>query len=809
MDASEKIIKFDSYDDLIEAINTDMAARKPLSWRYPIRFIMLNNFEIFRKLAQSLATLGVKPLNLEDLLGDNPDGWITSDELARAVKSCKERTIVTPFSGLVRFYKDTDFRGFFNEIMIHEDIDHQENRIYIPLIGLQNRFSNFLNRFARIEESAPAWAYLVEEHKTEVFLTQYKEDDKTFAHRTHICSLRTLRDWLRFWKNDAPQSQIICSSGPIYRRIKYSDPDNIFTFKYVQSPYEYIDSFLGVNIPFEYKEKESKLWERLKDDIIFTGTSVFSFSSFVLQRFNSQALTPTDIFSHWIMGEQQPYDRWLIKNFFLSSSHASDYPYFCECLKETTDYSLNYLLICKIAERIFYYAESATQKRYAEERKAIIQNGRHVFEEYGTRVDMEYVKGRLLEINENDTSLAIDLCTGVFSFEKMFIADWYAHRDQTGITLETVHSLYPELADYFSDIPTTVKAYDDWHNDYLYAYREAKLADEYTPAIQEVISTKNHDAESFYQWYHSFEESHNRLAELSSKSKYKHNYIVWIDALGAEFMPFISAMFEKGHNNFHILYSEITRCTIPSATAQNRYDGIQKYGEIDDIAHDKAGYKKYATLINQLNTLEEILNGITLPHYNEECNIAIVSDHGLSSFSRKVDSKKYQGKVEHDGRFINITGKGDQYSDSDYVVHVNENDGERYMVALTHASLGKKPIHEVHGGCTPEEVLVPFIILTTKKSDLILYDYKLLNNELEESDPVVTVNIMPQPSKIILSINGKDYQMSRSGSKWITHLDGLKEGTYKAIFTIPGGEDYTETIKIIGTGFGGNDFLNF
>ena len=255
MDALEKIIRFDSYKALLDEIKRDMDDNAPLRCRYPVRFIMLNNFSIFTRLAQDMAHFGVSPLNLEELIENNHERWITTDELSQTIKDCQVKTIVTPFSELVRFYSDTDFRGFFNEIMIStEDIDHPQKRIYIPLIGLQNRFSSFLNGFSRIEESAPVWAYLTEEQKTKVFLTTVKSDANTSFQKGNIVALNTLYDWLRFWKNQAPQAQIICSSGPINRREKNSDPDNIFTFEQIKNYQDYIESFssrtalpLGVN----------------------------------------------------------------------------------------------------------------------------------------------------------------------------------------------------------------------------------------------------------------------------------------------------------------------------------------------------------------------------------------------------------------------------------------------------------------------------------------------------------------------------------------------------------------------------------
>jgi hypothetical protein len=54
--------------------------------------------------------------------------------------------------------------------------------------------------------------------------------------------------------------------------------------------------------------------------------------------------------------------------------------------------------------------------------------------------------------------------------------------------------------------------------------------------------------------------------------------------------------------------------------------------------------------------------------------------------------------------------------DSDYIRYKNGEDN--FKVALTHASLNNKPSREVHGGCTPEEILVPFILISNKKEDI-------------------------------------------------------------------------------------------
>ena len=214
MDTSEKIKVFKSFEELTQEIIRDKESHDMLAQRYAVRFIMLNNFNEFKELAKFMSNIGVQSLDLENLIDDGEDDtWITKDMLKNAIKSCTVPTFVTPFSEVARFYNDEDFRGFFNEIILLEDIYHPTKRIYIPLIGLQNRFTDFLNHFARLQESAPIWRYDAEPQSVEVFFTKYK--DFHLPKEAVQCQLDSLCDWLKFWKKQAPQERIVCTSKPI------------------------------------------------------------------------------------------------------------------------------------------------------------------------------------------------------------------------------------------------------------------------------------------------------------------------------------------------------------------------------------------------------------------------------------------------------------------------------------------------------------------------------------------------------------------------------------------------------------------
>ena len=224
-----------------------------------------------------------------------------------------------------------------------------------------------------------------------------------------------------------------------------------------------------------------------------------------------------------------------------------------------------------------------------------------------------------------------------------------------------------------------------------------------------------------------------------------------------------------------------------------------KYGALDELGHDAHGYKYLFTLNEELAVLKSIINEIIDTCQKQKCTISIVSDHGLSFLSRKVASKKYDGKFEHEGRYIKTTPEAE--TDHDYLVHKNEKDGQLYKVALTHSSLAKVPTHEVHGGCTPEEVLVPFILLSNKNvASNIVYQVNLIESEIMLSKPVVRLSVIPEPASVSLICEGHTYEMKREGTTWVARLDNVAEGSHILDVKPKDATSIQLEIKVIGVG---------
>ena len=804
MDTSEKVKIFSSFDELTQEIIRDKDARDILAQRYAVRFIMLNNFNEFKELAKFMTNIGVDMLDLENLIdeGEN-DTWITKDTLKDAIKACKTSTFVTPFSEVVRFYNDDDFRGFFNEIMLLEDIHNPNKRIYVPLIGLQNRFTDFLNHFARIQESAPIWRYDAETQSVEVFFAKYK--DFVLPNESVQCQLNSLRDWLMFWKRQAPQEQIVCTSATIAAKYKYSKPDNIFNFTGIANAYDFMTQFLNLRFPFEYKEDESVYWEQLLKNLEKKNLDNFSFEAFVRTSFNKVKFEAADVIAEWSYATASPYDRWLLRNYVQYTGFSDQYPYICTCIDSAESLSDENQLISMIATRILFKDIPANKfSKFAAERRDIIIENRYLFEQKSTEDEQNWLFERIREMfqDQKDLNSAIELCTGVFDFEKKLLMGWSVFNPNHKKLAEAVSKFYPEYDAYITtNKPSHFKVENQWFVDYIKAYKQAKMKDKYLDEIANFIKSKNNTADNFYKWYYEFDETREVLAEVNLNEVYCPDVIYWIDGLGAEFLSYILYLIGQENSGMKVVRSQITRSYLPSSTYHNRFEGeiVKKYGELDELGHDSHGYKHFDTLIEELKVIKKIIQDILSTSKKQRCTVAIVSDHGLSCLSRKAPSKKYDGKFEHEGRYIKTSD--DAITDSDYLVHKNEVEGQKYKVALTHSSLSKVPTHQVHGGCTPEEVLVPFFLLSNK--DLASnpkYQISVLGEDIMLSNPEVSISVIPEPKGVTLTCEGKTYNMDRVGTQWSTLLQGITEGTHSIDIKPIGAESTEIKIKVVGVG---------
>jgi len=680
MTAAEKIDYFATIAELFKELKKDCQSTAVLRRRYAVRFIMLDNFNLYQELIREMTREGVQIYNLEQLLDpDDKDGWITTDMLVNTIENLSGQVVVSPFSEIVRFYKDDKFKALFEGMSLMEFAD-TSTRIYIPLIGLKHRFENFLNTFSRIEESQPVWAV----NCTESQPVKINLIPPNFSFPKSINCLETVYDWLVFWKTHAPTEQILCSSDTINTYSKYSQPDNIFDIKKIKTAYSFIIQLLNVQIGIEYKQEEEKFWLQLLEHI---NNSSFSFKQFVNKQLNVYELNIENILNQWTSSDTTEFYRWLLKHYYIQ--FFADNKYLNNIIIDCVDYS-DLSLFREITLSIFADTNSYSQ---IQERNKLL----NLFsQQYRLpKSDLLEIKEQILNIAKTDTKRAISLCSGRFDFEKELFIGWY--KDKI-ISLTELQNIYPDFVAYMNDLKL-----DCWVNTYIQSYKKAKVEDKYTDDIKKILAEKNADEDSFYKWYNSNELEFTK--ELLAKEKVDQVY--WIDGLGIEYLSLIKEIIAK--SNFQIEKLMIAKTGIPSSTEHNKFEDVTKIENLDKYIHDNL-YNYPQTICHEIDIVKDIFNNIL--NQSTEITIAIVSDHGLTALSRLTDSKKYAKKASHEGRYIKLDSE-EIIEDTDYIRHKTET--ENYKVALTHASLNTKPVREVHGGCTPEEILVPFIVISNKK----------------------------------------------------------------------------------------------
>lgn len=791
VDYQTKIVDFD-FDGLKAEILQDASSKDMLARRYPARFIMLDNFDTFRELRSFLNNVGARLLQFDSMLDEDADGWFTSDQLIALIRDTTEPTLVTPFSELVRFYDENMFNGFMHDISLHEDLSHPNKRLYIPLIGLENRIEGFLKGFTRIAESAPLWRCRTEKQATRVYLMP----QTPLQQNSHITVLKSAQEWLRFWKTQAPQEVVICTSRPIRAFHHNSQPDNIFSFVPINNIHQLLTEMMGYSFPFAEREGEEAYWNTLASEVVNIPQKDFSFGSYVCHRFGRYSIDVETLLQLWTSAGTTEFDRWLLKQYALNDARLAQSTYLCRCLELSRLDSADSLII-NIATQIPLHTQGKRLNPYLLEERGRLMNSAKEYMRIvvPSRFQQEIREEIVKLFQSGDFAIAKALCTHTFDFEHWLAAGWYDLHEKDSFSKRDLQILYPDLYGYFEELQAVLPSGCEWIDKYFKLYRRAKLSDNYPETIKDIISQYGNTAEKFYSWYHAIPRAHDILAQTQV------DYVYWIDGLGAEYIPFIHHIIGE-QKGFVAEQCIVSRADIPSSTSHNRYDlpASQIFRALDEKAHDSRGYRKYDTLIEELALLRDILNKIMLNHSSEHCRIAIVSDHGLSFLSRKVESLKTDKNAEHEGRYLRSDAT--PRHDTDFIYHTNETDGFQYKVALRHASLGNKPTHEVHGGCTPEEVLVPFVVLAPS-ADIQTFTIGIKNNKVPLTNPLIEVFVSPKAASVTMLVGNASVEMTHAtGDLWTAMLPDAREGNVHITIQPKGGTAQGYDIEVYGIGFG-------
>jgi len=745
------MLSFTDIEILFKEIERDKHIKDGISTRYPIRVIFLDDFICFREI---LSRLTVQQIDLSSLL-PGPEKWFTSDYLIDLIRKQTKSSVIYPLSEIIRFFPNDKLQTILTTIFETQNSEETPtNRIYLPLVGLYEKFSEqFWKKFHRQREGAPIWRYKNEEcqQRTNIF----KLDAEISTRQTLISNNK---EWLDFWKTGR-KSPVINTASSLNRRWSYFQSDNCFESKTLDNIKVFLRELYQLDIGIVYKEYEKQYWEQLL--ILYESeyeNEIVSFSHFLNQHFNIadiNSYSDSQILLKYL--DSNKLDKWLLKC-YLRTKKCED-NYLTEVIGICTQYN-NSEILQSLLSTIFELGE--INDNIVQQRQILIES---VVEKYNEDLN-QHISIFIDKMKDLPFKDQIKFISGTTYLEKEYLIHLYPEIDESS------------KSEYFKKLGS-IKHYLDWSNlkyqynttipdwviNYFSSYNETKFLNKTNDEFEFLFNKINENSDTFFKWYYQINES----------PKQYDNTVVQIDALGMEWVPLIiSIIAQKGDvYDKEITSIKMYRSNLPSITKNNKIESSEYYQELDILLHDAKGYKYPDTLLNEIKIIEDLIISKVLA--SPESKIYLTADHGATCHCLKQFGriKKYNFEDnEHEGRYL---ANVNHLTDNESFINFNNN-----YIGLKHDSLNHLPRREVHGGATPEEVLIPLITIERKASD-IQYEFKVVNSKIQFNNRKILIKVQPMSDNApLLFIDTNQYKGKQDGNIFLFDISDLQTGNYSA-----------------------------
>ncbi len=773
------IHNFTELSNLKEVIREDLDNFSISANRFPIRFIFLNSHNELKEIVDLLYDNATNIIELSSFLYSD-DGWLSVDQVVKEIKNLKESSIIVPFSEYIRFLHDADFKKILSALAEIEDTDF---RLYVPLVGLWDRFDDlFWNDYYRKDNWAPIWKLNTPIKSIKIYQIGFEFNKEINTHQLKLIS--NTHEWLDMWKRD-DVDEIISLSKPLLSKFEYSLPDQTFSREMINTPKEYLSKIFDMNIENPYSSDEEEYWIKLLIDVSNQNKKSLSLKNIFSEKFNINNISEVTIENYlqrFLKNIKNRYNQWLIKNTFLELRNFSD-SYLAHCfglMKKLSNHNLARIIFLEIFN--LDYSEDHLKERrllLSKLSKSDLSFAENDFDEYFDKIQDLTHKQQFNYLTTSTTT------------EKLKIIDIIQDVGLDNL-ISDLKIIFPELYYYLDWNLNLNENIQPWIYDYFKEYNKSKVLNFKSEKLDDILSEKN-NPNNFYNWYFDAQNSSN-LEESDD------NYTVWIDALGAEWLPLLTYYlnyFGK-EDNKRIKYKSINAVNLPSATEFNKIESNIKFSSLDEYIH-KNHYNYPKSLLDEMDYIIDLAKKIVKI---DASRITIVSDHGFSFLCTKDFGcyKKYSFEgSKHEGRYASWQNK-DDVSNEDYMSTKSESiahEEEKYVVPLKHISLYKTPSHEVHGGATPEEVLVPCIVL--ERDDNLIVDYEIysLKDEINISmDLELPITISPEPQSLpVVICEYNKLPVSKEGNQYIIKLNSdLNKGSQN--FTIKIDDEEVKELEI-------------
>lgn len=382
----------------------------------------------------------------------------------------------------------------------------------------------------------------------------------------------------------------------------------------------------------------------------------------------------------------------------------------------------------------------------------------------------------------------LDFMTGETRDERVYLlrmaGKWVREDFSQVATCGKLQKIYPEL---FAYLGQNIQGVDDELKHYMSRYKSHKLE-----------NTLPLDEETFFNGIQTdiYDNRYSVLSEYIDSD----TIVLWIDALGVEWLSLLT--WTLSHNcDGTIQKIVVTQACLPTETCFNElwksmnvpHDKLDK---LDKLAHkgviDEPDY--YACIEDQLaftaGAYERVSNLMDKYH-----RVIITGDHGTSRLAARffhirdgMNAPKNATVCSH-GRYCKLDQDASGMIPNTHIE--KHSNGTKYAIYKNYDHFKQSGFAaggddenaiygEVHGGASPEEMLVPVIVIDSNKKTPLTAEWG--KN---------TVKIAMKRAKLLLCFNKPIHQLqvraagidadtspADDNSKWNVVLSGLNQGSY-------------------------------
>lgn len=762
------IHKFFDVASLKEEIQNDLVDYNISASRFPIRFIFLNSHEELKDIVDLLINDAKKVELSSFLYSDN--SWLSVDQVTTEIKNLNENSVIVPLSEYIRFLDDDSFSKILHALA---EIENKNFKLYIPLVGLWERFEDlFWKDFYRQDNWAPIWKLQTQNKQIKIYQVNFDFNENIQTNEIKLIS--TTKEWFELWKSDNITS-IISLPKSLSTNFHNSLPDLTFTQEIINTPKDYLSKIFDMNIGVVYNEDEKEYWDKLLIDSSTINKKNISLKDIFAKNFyinDISILNFEDFLNYYLTNINNRYYQWIIKNIVIESKKYEN-TYLSHCFKSLKKISNN-----NLARKIFLEIFKLDYNEdFLQERRLLLK--------YLNRFDLSFAENDFEEQFEKISHLnfkqQLNYLTTTTLAEKVKIIE-IVQKDGLNNIFSDLKDIFPDLYYYLDWNLILNTEIQPWIFDYFKEYNSSKVLNFKSEELDSLLSEKN-NPDNFYNWY--FDTNYNSF----NGNDEDNTYIIWIDGLGAEWLPLLNHFlnYYGKNNNKRVKFKTLTSVNLPSATEFNKFKFDEKIGSLDEYIH-KYHYTYPKSLLDEIEQVKNIAKSIVKI---DSPKISIVSDHGFSFLCTKEFGgyKKYTFESsKHEGRYM--SWENDDVANEDYMstksgslVH----EDNKYIVSLKHISLYNTPSHEVHGGATPEEVLVPYIVLENEDYSIIDYEINSLISEINVSrDLNMPISLSPEPANLPLAIcDNESLPVIKDNGQYIIQLNSsLRKGKQRIIIKI-------------------------